>query len=43
MFPQRKCMSGQRIHEKVLNITTHLGNANHVESHLTLVAMAIVK
>ena len=28
MFSQRKHTDGQRVHEKMLNITNHQGNAN---------------
>ena len=28
LFPQRRHTKGQQVHEKVLNITNHQGNAN---------------
>ena len=43
-FSQRKCTDVQQVHEKMLNITTHQGNANqnHSEYHLTSLRLIIV-
>ena len=42
---QRRCIGGQQVHEKMLNITNHKGNANqnHNEISFTPIRMPIIK
>ena len=44
-FLQRRYINGQQVHEKVLNITNHQGNANKTVMihHITPVRMVIIK
>lgn len=44
MFP-RRLTNGQQVHEKVLNVMDHEGNANHNHSEMSLpsVGMAVIK
>ena len=42
-FFQRKHTGGKQIHEKMLNITNHQGNANQNHNELSLVRTARIK
>ena len=43
IFQGRHTHHGQQVHEKILNITNHQGNANQNHNHLTPVRMDIIR